>query len=394
MPGRLNSIDALRGLAALVVLAFHARGSFWVGLRETWRAHGLSASPEAVLGYLTAPMYFGGLGVTLFFVLSGYCIHRRGAQLLARNPGASLDLQEFALRRLWRIYPTYAAALALTFLLDRYVSVQHAGQTSVIYDGSVRGLLINLLSLQGFAAAVYGSNHPFWSLSVELHLYAVYPLLFLVRRKWGPARALALTAFISLVYVILFRYFDGLAYLPYYSSRGPVFLPFWFTWTIGFYLAEVEVGTACVPNGIGRLAAVGVIASSILALRGEWDFAEFGFAVAMGWLVFWSMGRSGVEFWSRTSGKLLAWVGTFSFSLYATHAPCLLALASILFPTKSTNLWPAAMAGLLCLVFAWVFFLVIERPTLQAPVWLLRRDPQPVLAAASLGHPDRSGTVA
>ncbi|WP_334737724.1 acyltransferase family protein [Nostoc sp.] len=102
---RLNSIDALRGLAALTVVFYHARPMFWVGLGEIWKQYGLSIDINSWLGYATAPLYFGGLAVNLFFIISGYCIHRRGAQQLISDSKASLNLKQYAIRRIWRIYP-------------------------------------------------------------------------------------------------------------------------------------------------------------------------------------------------------------------------------------------------------------------------------------------------
>jgi peptidoglycan/LPS O-acetylase OafA/YrhL len=79
----------------------------------------------------------GGVAVDLFFVLSGYCIHRRGARELATNPKASLDLKQYAIRRIWRIYPTYVAALFLTALIDAYVKANYPLQFAAGQDNSI-----------------------------------------------------------------------------------------------------------------------------------------------------------------------------------------------------------------------------------------------------------------
>ena len=119
--GRISAIDALRGLAALSVLVYHARGMLWVGATQTYHHYGLSLNFNAWLGYKTVPFSLGSLGVTLFFVLSEYCIHRRGAQMLANDSCATIDYKAFVIRRFWRIYPTYVVALLLTALVDWWI---------------------------------------------------------------------------------------------------------------------------------------------------------------------------------------------------------------------------------------------------------------------------------
>src|SRR5438034_621967 len=75
-------------------------------------ASATSLAPGFVLG-------FGYLGVPLFFVISGFCIHLPQARLLAaRGPaGASPAWRRFFAGRFWRLYPPYLAAIALAFLL-------------------------------------------------------------------------------------------------------------------------------------------------------------------------------------------------------------------------------------------------------------------------------------
>ena len=74
---RLKSIDILRGIGALTIVLFHARPMFWVGIGEIWNRYGLSFNPNALLGYATTLLVFGGFAVDLFFVLSGYQPQKR-----------------------------------------------------------------------------------------------------------------------------------------------------------------------------------------------------------------------------------------------------------------------------------------------------------------------------
>ena len=76
----------MRGFAALFVAYFHCRQIVWVGMRDFHHAYVNALSPGTLAGYLTLPFAWGPAGVSIFFVISGYCIHRNGAYKLAADP--------------------------------------------------------------------------------------------------------------------------------------------------------------------------------------------------------------------------------------------------------------------------------------------------------------------
>ncbi len=90
-----RNVEAMRGVAAMIVAYFHGRVIAWVGIHQFASTHGLTWSLDSVLAYVTIPMVWGSIGVPVFFVISGYCIHRNHAAKHARDPHYRLDARDF-----------------------------------------------------------------------------------------------------------------------------------------------------------------------------------------------------------------------------------------------------------------------------------------------------------
>lgn len=213
---RLSSIDALRGLAALLVVIYHARVTFFVGLQELYQRHGfLTLNPNTWIGYLTFPIKFAYIAVPIFFVLSGYCIHRKGARQLAtfKISQAKTSIQinwiSFLKRRFERIYPVYFSVLILGYLIDLYISFSQGSEFWIYHffpnissqSNSLLSFLASLFTLQGILQPQFGTNGVFWTLVVEMHFYLLYPLLFQLSKKYSPEVVLMTAFFANTLYL-------------------------------------------------------------------------------------------------------------------------------------------------------------------------------------------------
>src|SRR6516225_5035441 len=139
-------LDGLRGLAILMVLAFH-------------------------LGYLPG----GSLGVDVFFVLSGFLI----TTLLVEewNRRGSISLKTFYLRRALRLLPAFLTLLLLCTLAGLFLSSAQerpARRQEVIVAGCY---IANLPNLHHTPMPILGHT---WSLSVEEQFYLLWPLLLVL----------------------------------------------------------------------------------------------------------------------------------------------------------------------------------------------------------------------
>lgn len=206
LQSRNPGIDAWRGISILMVIIGHfiyfryLNSSPLTALRDLHSAP-LSDVAKNMLLRLTLP--FPTLGVSVFFVISGYLI----TTILLREESKyqSISIAAFYARRVFRIIPAFAAFLlfiaALTFLGFlgiSWLSFLKAG--AFLGDTSLRG-------------DCWWLGHT-WTLSVEEQFYLVWPLAFSLLRRSNRALWLAVA------YVVLI----GISYVPSMSW-------IWVTWT-------------------------------------------------------------------------------------------------------------------------------------------------------------------
>ncbi|WP_439624077.1 acyltransferase family protein [Gemmata sp.] len=152
-------MDALRGVACL-----------WVVLVHTQHTFGLATVPEAIGPRVWASFALTGyLGVNLFLVLSGFCL----AYPVTKREWR-LGLREFAVRRWWRIYPPYVAALAVCYLVALRFGPDRAFLSPLRGWGDLLAHLTMTHNLVPEYATTGGVV--FWTLALECQLYAAFAL--------------------------------------------------------------------------------------------------------------------------------------------------------------------------------------------------------------------------
>jgi peptidoglycan/LPS O-acetylase OafA/YrhL len=154
---RLRGLDALRGVAALLVLLFH--------YTTTGCGDGPACPPRAV-----PEVWFGYYGVELFFVISGFVIF----WTLNRGP----SLRDFAASRFARLFPAYWAAVLATSL------VLHLDPLRTLEPPGLGEVAVNLSMLQLFLG-VRAVDPVYWTLSCELVFYASAAALVRVVARTG-----------------------------------------------------------------------------------------------------------------------------------------------------------------------------------------------------------------
>jgi peptidoglycan/LPS O-acetylase OafA/YrhL len=150
---RLKGIDALRGIAALVVVFYHYFSNYEKNYGHPFESPTLFS--------------YGHYGVDLFFMISGFVIF----MTVERNS----DFGSFAYSRFSRLFPAYWAAASLTFVVLLIYPL--AGR-----EVELSQYLINLSMLQGFLYVKH-IDHVYWTLTLEIAFYfwIGFSLLFFKR---------------------------------------------------------------------------------------------------------------------------------------------------------------------------------------------------------------------
>ncbi|MES1971793.1 MAG: acyltransferase [Pseudomonadota bacterium] len=365
---RSHAIDILRALAALAVVIYHARKEFWVGMQETLSVHGLhSVRPDIWLSYASIVFSFGWMGVPIFFVLSGYCIHLGYATKLRRSTATALNVPSFYKRRFLRIYPVYVAALLLTAVVDYFA---HPVPDLPGWVGAnLSSFVLNLLMMQELFVSCFGSNGVFWTLSIEFHLYLFYPVLFLLFRRYGPGLALAFSAAVSVLTGFAYWAFDLQHLFVHARGGSPLFTSHLFLWTAGAYLAEIKVGRAAAPRGLlwHLLWIAALIAGVILAARSSYAWSPIFLAIGAFGLV--SVAIPAITRLCRRNSigvRAFYLIGVASYSLYATHVPVFHAIKAMTGQYRSDTVLWAFACTVIAIGFSLLFFHLVERYTIRA----------------------------
>lgn len=324
MAQKIDSLTGLRGVAALLVLAGHTLAAFPVG---------------------ALPGRLAYLGMSLFFVLSGFVIYYNYAAALARREG----VRPFLVARFARLYPLYALMTLIYFVPMRDVSWQM--------------ILAHLTLTQSWypVALIYG---PAWSVSTEWFFYLVFiavaPAIAAVLRP----RMVLLGALVAAPFLLgalfllrdLLPAGDAYPWFTYYSPYARLF-----EFVAGAFAARVFVA-----GNLGGSAVYALIGAAwcaaILAFGCDGWLAAFQtnfiYAPAIVAIMLFACRENWLQRALSTGPALL--IGEASYSLYMLQQP----MHGVLTTYVTTD--PVAHAALfvvLTILLSFVTYAYIEKPS-------------------------------
>lgn len=175
---RIKNIDLLRAGAILYIMLYHC----YVLSGQPWQSH------TAIHTLLTLG---GEVGVTLFFLLSGYGIYLSLSSSEAR--GSLPGWRAFMKKRCIRIMPQYYVCITVLLVFM---------STQMFSNEGLRHILAYYTFTENFSPVTHGSiNGALWTMGVIFQFYLIAPFLYkAVRKNW------LVSAIVSIVFTVICRF--------------------------------------------------------------------------------------------------------------------------------------------------------------------------------------------
>jgi peptidoglycan/LPS O-acetylase OafA/YrhL len=367
---RYKSLDTWRGVACLLVVIYHS--TFYEGFQlPTYIADDLAS------GIISKMISFMWSGVTIFFVISGYCITAT-MDATRRKPRA---VKKYFFRRFKRIYPPYwifiglSAVLVLSLynlgwpqlLTETSYSIPHTSSLSWLQWAG------NLTLTESWRFHLFGDSNNFfmnhaWTLCYEEQFYAVCgAVLFL-----APSRFFRIMIAIS-VFTFLIRFFSSTFNIPvlgfFFDGR---FLSF----ALGILIYyQINYALEYQSRFILLLLLIGTLTVLILEYwvelpESKWRFEmliSLLFASALSLLHKWDL-----QIYSSKLLKPITFCGFICYSLYLIHVPVVKLVSHLLQLYGFHGSWitifiTIPVSTLAAVAVSWLFHLAVERHFLNKP---------------------------
>lgn len=346
----ITGLDGIRAIAVIMVLAYHLKLALFKS---------------------------GFLGVTVFFVLSGYLI--TGILISEVEEEGTIDLKNFWLRRIRRLVPAVMSMAVVIIFVSAVVN-------RIIFTKGCKDFLASVLGFNNwwqifnkvsyFEAA--GVPSPFthcWSLAIETQFYLIYPLILLgiyklvKSREEGRAKRgllfAGVTLMLALISVILMIVlFDPQqdASRVYYGTDTRAFsLLFGALLAILWEYQMVPRRLSASVNMVLGSVSFAVLLVMTIAINGSSNFWYRGgqfFGTILTVLMVYAV--SGRKTWlSRfLSNPVLKWIGDRSYSIYLWHYPIILLISKGI----KASWWITLIEIVLSVVLAELSYRFIETP--------------------------------
>lgn len=367
----INFLDHIRGVAILIVFIYHCLAAAYGFDYFKWNGWFLNFDANrSVLAIF--PATFGWIGVPIFFVVSGFCIH------ISHQKSSNKSISSFFARRFFRIYPAYFVAILIFSFCYPWHSI-HFDSVSSFGQFFSHFFLIHNFDKRSF----FGINSSLWSIAVEFQLYLLYPVLMLLVRRltWSTTLWIiggfefGIRAFAGIYDTIYDTFPTG-----WITSGAPFY--YWFSWSIGAAAAEAFLNRNSLPFSrvwgwtFPLLMVISTFIRPFAALA--FLFAALSTVSVIGLLL--KNRQDGSVGSSRLIPQHLRFVGIVSYSVYLLHQPILELVPRVISKLNTGSHLHPLITFALCsttwvpiLLLSWCFYRLFELPGIELGKTLIRR---------------------
>jgi peptidoglycan/LPS O-acetylase OafA/YrhL len=323
---RLGLLDDCRGIGVMFVFLAHCASVFPESLTRhfdrPWEFLGMAFAGKIDLQTAAAflvfyPVHMFWVALPIFFVVSGFCIHLSYFQ--PKRP----DLKGFYIRRFFRIYPPYL--LPLLFFAF-FFPPTHIPLNKLTYWGEFVTHLFMTHNVSELS--ICAINTSYWTLAVEVQLYALFPLVLVFVRRSSYLRVLIVLAIVEFTLRAIGNIFYEIpgSYVPALLRASPLY--YCFSWVLGAALADAFLTGKRLPFAKVHPMVwfvIGLLTSPYPTTAYAYPF----FALAT---VSYLSRRFDREAGEATEERLSPFrryiriTGTYSYSIYLIHTPILIAV--------------------------------------------------------------------
>ena len=363
-PPRYASLDLWRGIACLMIVIGHSAHS----LGSAWATDWLTSIVQFAISKF-------GIGVPIFFVVSGYCIAAT-SDSIRTGSRASAD---FFYRRFRRIFPPYWAAASFSMVMVVVLSAAgHRELVSLDYgflphpaELSLSQWLGNVTLTETWRPHLFGSPElkilgPAWTLCYEEQFYAVCGLILIFARR----RFFGVAALMTGLCVII----APLGFVrPELPIRGFFLDGRWLMFAEGLAVYYAIHLAPARRTWVAAFAAALILAAGVrwgipsVTANVEWRAHALDLVASTAF----ALGILLLHPWDERIARLpvtrpFAYLGRMCYSLYLIHWPITVMVTAFCYREDVRGPWPTLLIVVplsvgLSIATAYVFHILVER---------------------------------
>ncbi|MCB4798326.1 acyltransferase family protein [Neotamlana laminarinivorans] len=323
MRARINYIDIVRGIAAMLVLFQHYMENSYDFFIHTGEEY----------------INFGLFGVIVFFIISGFVI--------PFSVQKRFDLKTFVKKRILRIYPAYLFVFLLCLFLGFFIKIPY--YRNLLQSDTSNTIIFNLLLIQEYVKipSVLGVS---WTLSLEFFWYFMFSLFFF---KYGNNANKLIKG--SSVFIILIALLSFLV-----EKRLPLgrFLLIHFA-VIGYYCFENYLKK---KQNFKRTILIQVLVFNFALFIGFYYFQHKTisyFCELLSWNLAYIFFFLFYFYFDYLRNKTMEYLGKISYSVYLLHTPVYLLYKYYFGKVSGLEI---ILVTAICIVFSALSYHYIEEP--------------------------------